>query len=400
MERVMLGVAVGFCWFSLYTYVAILPGYALSLGASYKMVGLITGAYGFTQMALRLPLGVVSDFFGRRKIFIIWGLVFCAVSGFGLWYTDSVWGLLFFRGLAGIAATAWVLHTILFVSYYPADRTPQAMGIINAVSNGGQLLALFLGGLIAMYISERATFLLGAVGGSLGLLVGLFVKDAPVAKPAAVRLGDLFKMAQEPMLALTSLLAMILQLLTYGAIYGFTPVVARKIGVTNFELGMLPALFTVPGVFASFFSGTFFTERVGIRRTLLIGFVLTIIACVAIPYCTSIWELYATQFVSGFGRGLLFPVLMALSLKNIDPAKKTTAMGYFQTVYGAGMFVGPVVCGLIADSFGLVYSFWAIGLILTLGAVSAQWLFNFAAETHHSTFSNMGEPAVNKDKTF
>jgi len=61
---------------SLYAYVPILSPYAESLGASYKMVGMIIGSYGFTQMLLRIPLGIISDKMGNRKLFIISGIAF------------------------------------------------------------------------------------------------------------------------------------------------------------------------------------------------------------------------------------------------------------------------------------------------------------------------------------
>ena len=85
-------------WFSLYTYVPILPVYASSLGASYKLVGLIVGAYGVTQLFLRIPQGVLSDRWRKRKVFVVVALCVSAVSALGmLWFPDAM-ALLLFRG--------------------------------------------------------------------------------------------------------------------------------------------------------------------------------------------------------------------------------------------------------------------------------------------------------------
>ena len=45
--------------------------------------------------------------------------------------------------------------------------------------------------------------------------------------------------------------------------------------------------------------------------------------------------------------GLVLPLLMGQSLKNIPKEKKGTAMGFYQAIYGIGMVLGPYVVGLI-----------------------------------------------------
>ena len=72
-------VAMLLYWFSMYTYVPILPLYAASLGASYKMVGLVIGVYGITQLLLRIPQGILSDRWRKRKLFVLLAMaVSCA----------------------------------------------------------------------------------------------------------------------------------------------------------------------------------------------------------------------------------------------------------------------------------------------------------------------------------
>ncbi|MDR0272568.1 MAG: MFS transporter, partial [Clostridiales bacterium] len=53
-------IVTSFFWFSLYTYVPYVSPYAENLGANHRLIGLIGGAYGFTQMAIRFPLGIFS----------------------------------------------------------------------------------------------------------------------------------------------------------------------------------------------------------------------------------------------------------------------------------------------------------------------------------------------------
>ena len=57
----------GLFWFSMYTYVPVLTSYIESLGASHKMAGTIVGSYGFVQMILRIPLGILSDRMHKKR---------------------------------------------------------------------------------------------------------------------------------------------------------------------------------------------------------------------------------------------------------------------------------------------------------------------------------------------
>lgn len=81
--------AVFFFWFSQYTYVPNLSAYLRELGASLTLIGIVTGSYGFTQMLARIPLGILSDRIGRRKIFVS--------AGFLLSLTANILFLLFRR---------------------------------------------------------------------------------------------------------------------------------------------------------------------------------------------------------------------------------------------------------------------------------------------------------------
>ncbi|MNY37108.1 Major Facilitator Superfamily protein [compost metagenome] len=49
-------------------------------------------------------------------------------------------------------------------------------------------------------------------------------------------------------------------------------------------------------------------------------------------------------------------------------------MGFFQAIYGLGMFVGPVLMGIIGDYFSLNQGFIVLG-ILGAGSALLSYLF-------------------------
>src|SRR5690554_5925801 len=143
---VLFLIVTGLYWFTFYTYVPVLSTFAEARGASHGFVGIIIGSYGFTQMLLRIPLGMLSDRLNKRKFFVALGLFIGTISSLGMWFLNSPAMLLLFRSLAGAAASAWVAYTILFSSYFNDEDAPKAIGYITAVTTIGQSIAIFTGG--------------------------------------------------------------------------------------------------------------------------------------------------------------------------------------------------------------------------------------------------------------
>ena len=52
-------------WFALYVYVPYQTPYLTLLGVASSFIGIILGAYGFSQMIIRIPLGIGADRKGR-----------------------------------------------------------------------------------------------------------------------------------------------------------------------------------------------------------------------------------------------------------------------------------------------------------------------------------------------
>jgi len=355
-------------WFSLYTYVPNLSTYAESLGASHKMIGLILGSYGFTQMVLRIPLGVFSDRINKRKVFIIFGIFISIVSALAMGLLKSPLFLLIFRGLTGAAAATWVTFTVLFSNYFPENETSKAMGYINSCNSFGQMSAMLLGGIAAQQFGSQAPFFLAFIVGSLGLILSFGIAEQKIDREP-LKLSALLAVGKDRNLLSVSGLAILLQLITFSTVFGFTPIAAEKIGANDFQLGLLSTLSTLPVIFSSAMSGSIFAKKFGERNTLIGGFLINAAACVAIPFIKHLSLLYLSQIIGGFGRGLALSLLMGLSIKSVQVEKRATAMGFFQAIYSLGMTIGPVLVGFLSDTVGLNWGFWTVGLLGIIGAV-------------------------------
>jgi MFS family permease len=359
-------------WASLYIYVPILSPYAESMGSSIQMIGFIIGSYGFTQFLLRIPLGIWSDKTGKRKMFIIVGFVLSIISALGLAFSKRPVGLLIFRGMSGISATTWVAFTILFSSYFDPSKVIASLSLLNFYSQMGQLVGNLLSGFITQKFGWRYPFYSAAIIASLGLIFSLFIYEKGIPNSKDVSFKELLLTGKEPLLFMSSILAILLQYFTFVVSYGFLSLYATKIGIPKGELGILTFISSVPAALASLLNSRSFMTKFNQKYLLISGFILASISSIFIPFTKSFFTLSLLQCLGGIGRGINYPILMGLSILNIPEEKRATAMGFFQALYGIGMFGGPFIGGYIGSIWGLNGIFISTGIITAISAVLAN----------------------------
>lgn len=361
-------------WASLYTYVPVLTLYIESLGATHKLAGIIVGSYGFVQMLLRIPVGVMSDRLHKRKLFISIGLSFSLFSALGLLLFKDLTLILIFRGLAGVAAATWVDFTILFASYYKHEETSKAIGTINFYNTIGQTIGIFLGSYAADIFGWEAPFIMAAVIATAAVIFSFFLVEKKDIDPTGLTVEGFKSVATNKTLIVVSVIAILSQVVTFSTVYGFTPMFANQfLHISKLQVGLLTICSTLPTAFASLLAGRTLSKRYGEKNIIVFGFILVGIFTITIPF-TSFALLIITQIIAGFGRGLSFPMLMGLSIKDMPQNKRSTAMGFFQAIYGLGMFMGPVLLGIIGDVLNLQQGFIIIGIIALLTALLAKVL--------------------------
>ena len=170
--------AVMLFWFSQYTYVPHLSAYLKDLGASLTLIGIVTGSYGFTQMLARIPLGILSDRIGKRKLFVCLGIFLSFAANMLFLLVRSDFLLVTARGTAGLGAASWVIITVLFSSYFPAEETTQAISRLSAVNNLGRLLGMLIAGAaLAVFSGYSSMFAIGAASAALAFILSLFIQE-------------------------------------------------------------------------------------------------------------------------------------------------------------------------------------------------------------------------------
>ncbi len=363
-KKIVFCIVTALFWCSLYAYVPQLGSFAKNLRASYRMIGLIAGSYGISQTLLRIPLGIVSDMLGKRKIFIVMGSLVTVMSAFIIFSMPSPISLLVGRFLAGIAAATWVNFTVMYASYYDLSESPKALGIINSVNRAGQFIAMLAGGIISLYFGMRHVFLFSAAIGALAAILSLMIEEEKCVEDGQLfKVSDMLLFLKKKDVITISILGALSQLITYGTTLGFTPVVAFNLGATYYQLGIITMLFVLPQILVSALSGSVIINRLGERNTLLIGFVINTVLSIIIPFVPLLGILYAVQMINGIGMALTFPLLTGLVIRNVPDRLRNAVMGFYQAVFGLGMIIGPILLGTVGDKYGLMVGFLAVGFM-------------------------------------
>lgn len=368
-QKVLLYLAICLMWFSIYVYVPTLSTYCEKMGASYTLVGTVLSSYGFVQMLCRLPIGILSDITKKRKFFMLLGLGFALASGAGFLVVKTPGLLILCRALSGFCASTWAVYMISFSSSFAEEGQAKALGIASSAMFVGQVPATFLGGLIAQAWGEKATFIASIFTALLGMLLFTKISEPAIRENQPLKLCSFIGLLKNKNLVFYSVMAIFLQIALYTGASGFIPNVLKDLGANNFVLGLATSFSTLPAIFSSALSGSFFKEKVGTKTSLLIAFFLMAVTLVAMVFTKQIWLILCILLVSGLAKGLLQSLLNALAVMDIQPQLRSTGAAFFQSVYGIGMTVGPIIAGALADAYNMNVSFVVVGCITMIAFI-------------------------------
>ena len=157
----------------LFLLIPVLPVLAMQFqGATPTLVGLSIGIYGLTQACLQIPLGWLSDRWGRRPVILL-GLVMFVVGGVVAALSSSIEGIIIGRAVQGSGAISSVLLALLADVSRPEQRA-KLMAAVGISIGASFSLAIVAGPTLTHWLSLTDLFWFTAIAGSLGILLVAF----------------------------------------------------------------------------------------------------------------------------------------------------------------------------------------------------------------------------------
>lgn len=347
--RRLLEVAVVFFWASEYCHAPYFTPYLHSLQIGSTLVGIIISCYGFTQMLVRIPLGIFTDTTGAYKKIITVGLFCTTVSSLGLFLTTNFVGILLFRMLAGVAASTWIATTVVYMAMFSEAESVRASARLNALNNGGKLLAFVLGGAAATLLNYRITLFMSFAVGLVGLVVMPFV-SVPAIRRTPLSLSRLGAVFTDKRILIPSLLMAVQQMILHSTVFSFTSNLAESRGAAAWMLSLLSAVFTAVQIFSARIIGGKRFQAIDRHAAILFGFALQFVYLAVLALAPGAWVILAGQVVCAFGGAILASLLLAECVSHVSQGERSTVVGVYQAVYGLGMTIGPMLFGRWMDS--------------------------------------------------
>ena len=359
--------AILFFWFSQYAYVPNLSTYAKELGVSLTVIGMITGSYGLGQTLLRVPLGLLSDRLGKRKIFVCSGFITALTASLLFYFFEQPYMMIVARTVAGFAAAAWVVATVLYSSYFDPNESPRAMSRLTICSYSGQAIAMGISGaLVLAFHGYKPMFLVAAAGALIGFVLSLFITEKVPEKKKEASLSDFLHILTDKRLMYISCATLIIEIFLQSTGSGFTPIIATNLGANSLTRSLLSIDNLILAIIGASLSNLRCMKKIPdfIRLAICpVGFAIVAVLC---PFAASLTQLFFIQALSGLCHGYTFSFRMGLAIRHFPDNQRARAMGVYQTMYGFGMFIGPLLAGAIGDRFGLTVSYLMIAALCLL----------------------------------
>jgi EmrB/QacA subfamily drug resistance transporter len=384
-----------------------LPDIQRSLHSSFADLQWVVDAYSLTLAAFLLTAGVIGDIFGRREVFAI-GLALFSLASLACGLSTDSLMLNLARAVQGVGgAVMFATSLALIAQAFQGRDRGTAFGIYGGVIGGAVAIGPLVGGAITSAIGWRWIFFVNVPIG----VVAIFVTLTKIAESkdtrarhidwvgfvsfsaslfllvfalvrgndegwsstttvsflaAAVVLMIVFfvneQRTNDPMLDLSlfkrpafvgvSVVAITISASIFAMFLYLTLYVQDSLGFAPFSAGVRFLPLTVLAFVVAPFAGRL-TVRIHSRYLLGLGMLLITAGLLLMSRTQpdSTWTVLLPGFlVSGFGIGIVNPVLASASISMVEPQRSGMASGANNTFRQVGIATGIAILGAVFQS--------------------------------------------------
>ena len=368
------------------------------------LIGLVLSLFGFLNSFGQPFTGRLSDRTGRRKAFVLFGLVLFAVGSVAYPFLSDYWSILVARGFQGVGAAFTVPATVALVNDYA--RSDRERGGNFGVFNTFRLIGFGFGPIVAGLVIR-----FGPYPTPLGTLSGFDAAFGVAVAGAAASFALVYALVNDPPAveaeASDDLSIRILERDGPGT---FDSVFI--LGVATFFMAMTIALFAPleAPIRARLNEGTFLfsvqfaavvianvllqipvgnaSDTYGRRPFLLAGFVILIPSVFAQGVVAAPLTMLGARLLQGVAVALVFAPSLALAGDLAREGQSGSTLSVLTMAFGLGVAVGPLAAGFL-------YNFGRFETPFTVGAAAAVLaLVLVYTQVQESLSEDAGDPAT------
>ncbi|THF61378.1 MFS transporter [Pseudothauera rhizosphaerae] len=339
-------------------------------GDDLMLVGLAIGAYGLTQAVLQIPFGAASDRFGRKPV-IVFGLVLFVAGSVIAALAENISWIIAGRVLQGAGAISAAV-TALAADLTRDQHRTKVMAMIG--SSIGLVFALSLVAAPMLYAAVGMAGIFWFTAALALAAIWVVLRVVPAAPPVPRATGRFAEVLLDGQLMRLNFGVFVLHLIqtTMWVMVPAALVASGGLPVAAHWKVYLPAVLLS---FAAMVPAVIVAERRGWMKQVFLAAVGLLVA-VQLGlnlFGEGLWPL-ATWLTLFF---VAFNILEATQpswISKIAPAHaKGTALGVYNTLQSAGLFLGGVLGGWLAQRFG------PGSVSLTCALLAVLWLLAAAS---------------------
>lgn len=365
-----LAAIFGLRMFGMFIILPVFALYAESLpgGRDHTLVGIALGAYGLTQAILQVPLGWLSDRWGRKPTIYLGLLVFAAGSLLAA-VADDIGGVILGRVVQGAGAISAAVIALLADLTREEHRT-KAMAVIGMTIGAVFALSMIGGPLLNRLVGVPGIFLVTGVLALLAMAAMHWLVPHAAAAPAPAprapaALGSLLRDANLVRLnvgifVLHSILMALWVVVPFELRAAGLPVASHWMVYLPVMVGA--AVLMVPPMIRAERSGRMRIAFLGAIAVLIAGQLVLALAGRTLAGVSTGLLLFFTAF------NLLEASLPSLLTRTAPAGSRGAAIGVYSSLQFLGTFVGASAGGFVSSRMG------AHGVYLLCVGASLLWL--------------------------
>ena len=347
-RRASIGLAGVFSlrMFGLFVILPVVALYADTLpgGESATLIGLAIGIYGLTQAIFQIPLGRLSDFWGRKRTIYL-GLCIFIMGSLVAACADSLLMLCIGRGIQGAGAVSSAAIALNADLTRDEVRT-KSMAIIGITIGFTFLLSIVLGPVLDGFVGLSGIFLITALLTCVSIAVVYFYVPDP--EPIGKR-GEDSPVKLQVILSNRDLLRLDLGIFSLHGIL-MAMFVSLPFILAGLEGGLITWQFYLAVMVSSIFIMLplmMLSEKFGHRKAVFLFSIMMIILAELLLGVFDFGQVgLGLALVIFFGAfNLLEASLPSWVSRVADPKSKGTALGVYSTSQYLGTFIGGVAGG-------------------------------------------------------
>jgi MFS family permease len=353
-----------------------LPLYAHYLGIEAAAIGFVAAASTIAGVLASLPAGALSDRFGRSKLVRI-ALFIIASAPFLYFAVHDIGRFIAVRVYHGLATAIYGPVVMALIADWYHDRRGEKMGIVSSASQAGRALAPFAGGWVISSIVQadqafNSVYLICGFAGVLAFIIGLGLPQTTPGKGmSSVSRFDFFSSLKQVLIHRGILLtsaAEATQLLAYGALEVFLPLLALERGMNAFEAGVMLGAQVVTLTLTKPLMGRM-SDRFGRKPQIIAGLAVSAAALLIYSQLNSLIPFVMISILFGYGMSMVRSATPALVADFAKEKSHGAALGAMNTIMDIGHTTGPILAGALISWQNYSVSFAVIAGILLLMAV-------------------------------